>query len=282
MVFHSNIKNPRNGKTGGIVAASALEADETVLNNINSANTVVVANLVQELEESNRVGLLTLRGDDLDGNTLLEVNGEVVGSIGGIDGVDGAGPELLRRRVVRVLENTGLVRAVDEVVVHAPGSLGAGRNGDVVLGGKLEEIGTALELLDKLGKSPWGDDLHGGVASLEGKLEADLVIALAGAAVTKEVAVVLLSNADLSASDDGAGEGGTEEVAVLVDGVALDGAEDNLLDELALEVLNDHALSAKGESLLLNRRPVLLLTDVSEEANDGVALLAVCQYALCA
>jgi len=87
------------------------------------------------------------------------------------------------------------------------------------------------------------------------------------------VAVILLGNADLSAGDDGAGQRGTKQVAVLIDGIALDGTEDDLLDELALEVLNDHALSAKGESLLLNLSPVLLLADVGEEAHDGVALV---------
>lgn len=177
-------RNIRNGKTGGVVAASALETDETVLNNIDSANTVVVANLVQKLEQSNRVGNLTLGGDNLGGDTLLEVDGEVVGNIGSVGRVDGAGPELLGGRVVGVLKDTSLVRAVHEVVIHGPGSLGAGGDGNVVLGGELEEIGTALELLDELGHSPGGDDLHLGVASLEGKLEADLVILDLGISIT--------------------------------------------------------------------------------------------------
>jgi hypothetical protein len=96
---------------------------------------------------------------------------------------------------------------------------------------------------------------------------------LASAAVADIFAVVLLGNADLSAGDDGAGQRGTKQVAVLIDGIALDGTEDNLLDELSLEVLNDHTLSAEGESLLLNLSPVLLLADVGEEAHNSVALV---------
>ena len=101
--------------------------------------------------------------------------------------------------------------------------------------------------------------------------------ALASAAVAEVLAVVLLGNTDLSPGDDGAGQRGAKEVAVLVDGIALDGAEDNLVDELALQVLNDHALGTEGQSLLLNLGPVLLLADVGEEAHDGVALYG-CQY----
>lgn len=96
--------------------------------------------------------------------------------------------------------------------------------------------------------------------------------------MAEDVAVVLLSNADLSPGNDGPGEGGTEEVAVLIDGVALDGAEDNLLDKLALEVLNHHALGTESEGLLLDLSPVLLLANIGEEAYDSVTLYCPCQH----
>lgn len=38
---------------------------------------------------------------------------------------------------------TGLVRAVDDVVVHRPRGLGGRANGNVLLGGELEQIGTS-------------------------------------------------------------------------------------------------------------------------------------------
>lgn len=53
----------------------------------------------------------------------------------------------------------------------------------------------------------------------------------------------------------------------------LDGGEDKLLNELLLEVKDDHALSAEGESLLLDGFPVLLLANVGKEANNGVVLV---------
>lgn len=89
----------------------------------------------------------------------------------------------------------------------------------------------------------------------------------------KDVAVVLLGNAHLGTSDDGPGQGCSKEVAVLEDGIALDGAEDNLIDELLLKILDDHTLGTEGESLLLDGLPVLLLAYIGTESNNLIALV---------
>lgn len=52
----------------------------------------------------------------------------------------------------------------------------------------------------------------------------------------------------------------------------MDSREDELVDELLLEVLDDHALSTEGESLLLDLSEVLLLADIGKEGNDLVSL----------
>lgn len=93
------------------------------------------------------------------------------------------------------------------------------------------------------------------------------------AAVAEVLAVVLLGSLDLSAGNDGAGERGAQEVAVLVDGIALDGAVDNLLDELLLEVLDDHLLGTEGHGLLLDLDKVLLLANIGQEGNNLIVLV---------
>jgi hypothetical protein len=55
-----------------------------------------------------------------------------------------------------------------------------------------------------------------------------------GAAMTQQITAILLCNADLGTSDDGSSKGSSEKIPVLVDGVALNGSEDNLLDKLLL------------------------------------------------
>lgn len=81
-----------------------------------------------------------------------------------------------------VLELTTLVRAVSNVVVHAVWLGLGGGDWDAGRGSVVEEVVAALEALEELGHAPWGDDLDLRVDGEEGKLEADLVVALSGAA----------------------------------------------------------------------------------------------------
>jgi hypothetical protein len=96
--------------------------------------------------------------------------------------------------------------------------------------------------------------------------------AFACAAVAQKIAGVLLSNADLGASDDRSGQSSSKEVSVLIDGIALDCSENDLLDELLLKVLDDHALRAESEGLLFDSIEVLDLTNIGEEALKNVRL----------
>lgn len=65
----------------------------------------------------------------------------------------------------------------------------------------------------------------------------------------------------------------TQEVDVLVDGVALDSRPAQLLDELLAEILNVALLGTNLEGLLAGSVEVLLLTNVGHEADDTVALV---------
>jgi hypothetical protein len=74
----------------------------------------------------------------------------------------------------------------------------------------VEEILSAFEAVAELWQPPWRDDLDGRLECVECKLEANLVVALSGAAVGDEAAAFLLSNADLCAGDDWSGQAGAE------------------------------------------------------------------------
>ena len=63
--------------------------------------------------------------------------------------------------------------------------------------------------------APWRDNLDVGLEAVEGELEADLVVALAGAAVRDVVAALLLSDGHHTAGNNGARERGTKEVDIL-------------------------------------------------------------------
>jgi hypothetical protein len=80
---------------------------------------------------------------------------------------------------------------MDDVVVHGPGGLGSGADGDVLLLGEFQEIHTPSEIVNssvqwqkwrdnlresviELGHAPGGQNLQGRVAGLPCQLEADL------------------------------------------------------------------------------------------------------------
>lgn len=251
------------GETGGLVAATGLDTDETVLNDIDTANTVTASNGVSGQEEVNRVsdGLLltTLSVLKLDGDTLLEEECEVLGLIRGRQRVLGQLPHIGGRSCVGVLQDAGLVGAVSQVLIHGPGLGLGGGDGNVLPLGIVEQVLAALEALVEDGIAPRRNDLDGGLEGVEGKLEANLVVTLTSAAVgDSEAALALvlklakdiplhcvdlkdesyLGDFDLGASDDGTSQGGTKKVDILVDGVASNCGEAELLNEFAADVNN--------------------------------------------
>lgn len=93
-------------RTRTVVAATALQANETVLDNVDTANTVGETDLIEGVEKLNGVGVLLLGSDKLGGNTLLEVDGEVGGLVGSGHRVSGHGPHVSGGSVVGVLQDT--------------------------------------------------------------------------------------------------------------------------------------------------------------------------------
>jgi len=75
-------------------------------------------------------------------------------------------------------------------------------------------------------------------------------------------AALTLGNPHLGPGDDRAGEGGSEQITVFPDSIALDSAPAELLDEFTLQVLDDKLGGTDLEGLLLGGFEVLVLPDV--------------------
>lgn len=58
----------------------------------DTADTVLLAKGVEQGEQLERLGSRLGGSDDLDGDTLVKVDGDVEGGVGGLEGADGAGP----------------------------------------------------------------------------------------------------------------------------------------------------------------------------------------------
>lgn len=182
-----DVRSTEKSETRSLVAATRLDTDETVLDDINTANTVAAGNGIGSQEQLDRVGdsllLAALSVIELHGNTLLEVHNKVLRLLRGLQRVNSQLPHVGGGGGVRVLEDTGLVRAVGQVLVHTPG-LGLGRgHRNVLLGGIVEQGVTASEAVVENGVTPRCDNLDVGLQGVESQLETNLVVALTGAAV---------------------------------------------------------------------------------------------------
>lgn len=182
-----NVCSTQEGETRGLVAATRLDADETVLDNVNTTNTVTAGNGISSQEQLDGVGdsllLAVLTVLELNRDTLLKMHDKVLWLLGGLQRVGSQLPHVGRGSGVGVLQDTGLVRAVGQVLVHTPG-LGLGRgHGDTLLGSIVEQGVAAGETVVEDGVTPRGDDLDVGLESVEGKFEANLIVTLTGAAV---------------------------------------------------------------------------------------------------
>jgi hypothetical protein len=153
---------------------------------------------------------------------------------------------------------------VGQVLVHRPGLGLGGGHGNALLGGVGEEVVATGEAVVESRVTPGGNDLDIGLEGVEGKLETDLVVTLAGATVGNSEASFPLGDLDLSTSNDGTGQRSSQKVDVLVDSVAGNGGEAELLNELPAEVGNLALDGTELQGLLPDSVKVLWTSDESE------------------
>ena len=120
--------------------------------------------------------------------------------------------------------------AAPEVLVNGPDLVGGHGDGDIFFLGVLDLLGARVGVFAHRGDD--GRVRHQGAHDI---LDAELVVALAGAAVAEGVRADLLGDLDGLQADQGPGDGGGERVALVV-AVGLDGGPAVVGDELGLGV----------------------------------------------
>ena len=255
-----------DGAARGLVDAAALHAHEAVLADVDAADAVAGADGVELGEERHRVEGLAVDGG---GVALAEGDGHVLVGVGRVLRAGGDHPHVFRRGVPRILELAALMADVPDVGVAAVDLLGAGRGGHVARLEVGEHGLAALEVPD----APRADHAQLRGERGVGALEADLVVALAGAAVAERVAAGGECHLDLRAGDDRAGDGGAHQVAVLVDRAGDRHREGELAQEGLLEV-DDDALgrAALGGLLADALELALALADVGHAGDHFAAV----------
>jgi hypothetical protein len=136
-----HVGDSEDGGGRRLVTSSRFDTNEPVLDDIDSSNTVLSGEGVEGEEDLDRVGdaLAVGGGGDLDGETLEEFNVNLLGLLGSLLGRDGQLPHVVGRSLIGVLEDTGFVGNVKEVLVGRPWLGSSLDDGDTVLGSVLEK-----------------------------------------------------------------------------------------------------------------------------------------------
>ena len=118
--------------------------------------------------------------------------------------------------------------------------------------------------------APRGDDLDVRVQAVIAQLEPDLVIALAGGAVTDSVGADHVGNLDLALGDQRAGDGCAEQVDAFIDGVGAEHGEDEVADEFLAHVFDEDVLRLHpgGQRLGAGGLKLFALSEVCGEGDD--------------
>jgi hypothetical protein len=190
----------------------------------------------------------------------------------GVLRVGGPHPQVRGRRVPGILEGAALVGEVPEVAVAAVDLARGGARGDPVLG----EVGEQVLAAAELPVPPCRDHLEIGCQRRVGRLEADLVVALAGAAMGEGIAAEPSRRLHLRLGDRRPGDRGAEQVAAFVDRPGEQHREEVLLDEGRPQIEHLAGGGPGAEGLRLDARELLLaLPDVRDDRHDlGVVVLA--------
>ena len=253
---------------GNLVALAALEAHQTILDQIQTAKAVVAGDLVERDDDLGELHLLAVDGDGLAG---LKLDLGVGRGIGRVLGVLGHNPGVVKRLVPGILQVTALDGAPPQVVIDGIGVVvGTLGNRHVVGVGVGDLVRTALQIP----LTNRGDNLELGVEGLDGGLKTNLVVALASAAVGDIGGAELVGDLDELLGKQRAGQGGEQRVLVLVHGVGGDGLGQELIGELIAQVEHLAVQNAQVEGLLLlGIQAGLLLAHVAADANDIEILL---------
>ena len=115
--FQNIVRLVQDGTAGGLIDAAALHADETVLDDVQQADAVGAAQLVQILDQLDALHLLAVHSG---GDALLKVDGDVGRGVGGLLGGNAQLQEarlIVLRLQGRLLEVEALMDQVPQVLV---------------------------------------------------------------------------------------------------------------------------------------------------------------------
>ena len=256
----------QNGAPRGFIAAAAFHAHVAVLHFVQASNAVLATNGVELSEDLGRTHL-----HPVDGHHIAVDKGEFndLGLVGGLLWAAGEAPHALFGCEIGVFQNPTLITDVQQIGIH-----GVGRpafsfleiHGDAVLVGISEE----LFAREQVPLSPWGDHFDIGHQGIGTELKAHLVVALASRPVADGVGMGFLRNFHQSLGNQGASNGGAQQVLTFVQSVGPEHGEHKVAHKLLAQIFNENVLGvdAHFDGLGSGRFNLFALTNVGREGHD--------------
>src|SRR5712691_1806452 len=249
-----------------LVHAARLHTDEAILDDVGAADAVLAGDFVELFEE--------LYGPEWNGVyadriAFFEAYRDDDRLVRRLEGILGHDEDVLGRFLRRIFEDAALVRAVPQVTVGGVRLLRRRLHRHALGVHVGDEVFAALEFPF----APRRDDLQLGGERGVGQLEADLVVALAGAAVGDRVGAESLRDGDLVRCGERPCHRRPEQIRAGVDGAGPQCREDEIAHEFFAQVFDD-AVFGTGALGLLDKTLQLAgaLPDIGGEADDARAI----------
>ena len=278
----------RDEHLGGrsFVALARLHTDETILDHVDAAAAMLASENIEVHDDLQEALLFAV---ERARNALLEADFDIFSLVGSILGIDGKGPDVRGRLVPGILERAAFDGAAPHVVVDGVRRSFGSLHRNAVLGSPVDFLFTGV----KFPVANGSENLELRIEGLDGGFEANLVVALAGAAMGDVLRAVLVRGLDHVLGEQRTRKGGKQRVGVLVEavggkrlgevlaGVFLThvhglGSDCAALERLVLDVLEvglvlaNVAANSDNVEVLFNLQPL--------QAARGVQTAGVCEY----
>src|SRR5690554_5302849 len=228
-----------DGAARCFIAAAGLHAHVAVLNDVQATDTVLAGQLVQGFQNHVRLHFLTINGN----NVALPVGQLNVSRLlwSGFRRNTPAPHVFLgfRPGIFQVHAFVGNVQQVGIHGVRALALLHFHRN--VALFAVLQQLLAGVQIP----LTPGSNHLHTRLQRIGAQLETHLVVTLTGRTAGNRIGAGFIGNVDQTLGNQRAGNGGTQQVLALVDGVGAEHREHVIAHKLFAQVLDVDFLNAQ-------------------------------------
>jgi hypothetical protein len=132
--FEIHMRNSEDCRSGRLIASSRLDTDESVFDNVDTADTVFSGKLVQRQENFNAISEGLLSGGDFNGKTVLEFNADGFRGVRSALRRSGQFPHVSGGSGVGIFEDSSFIGNVEKILISGPRLRSGLGNRDLVLG----------------------------------------------------------------------------------------------------------------------------------------------------